>query len=195
MTSDNDPWLIVGLGNGGPWFAGTRHNAGFSVVEHLAARAGARFRWAGPRCRVARIELGGRQVLLAKPLWNINKSGGPVAALMRARQVPTMRVIVVQDDLDFPFGTVWLKRGGGPGGHNGVRSVSEALNSREFARLRFGVGRPAKGQKMGRFVLGKFAEAERDQMPELMERCTEAVETLIAHGLDRAQTGLHTGQR
>lgn len=72
-----------------------------------------RFRWAGPRCRVAQIELAGRPVLLAKPLWNINKAGGPVAALMRARQVPALRLVVVQDDLDFPFGSVWLKRGGG----------------------------------------------------------------------------------
>jgi PTH1 family peptidyl-tRNA hydrolase len=195
VPSDDELWLIAGLGNGGPWFAGTRHNTGFSVVEHLAACAGKRFRWAGPRCRVAEIGLAGRRVLLAKPLWNINKSGGPVAALMRSRQVPTMRLVVVQDDLDFPFGTVWLKRGGGPGGHNGVRSVSETLNSREFARLRFGVGRPAKGEKVSRFVLGKFAEAERKQMPELLDRCTEAVETLIAQGLDRAQTMLHAGQR
>jgi peptidyl-tRNA hydrolase, PTH1 family len=194
VTSD-ELWLVAGLGNGGPWFAGTRHNTGFSVVEHLAARTGARFRWAGPRCRVAEIELSGRRVLLAKPLWNINKSGGPVAVLMRSRQVPTLRLVVVQDDLDFPFGTVWLKRGGGPGGHNGVRSVSETLNSREFARLRFGVGRPAKGEKMSRFVLGKFAEAERKQMPGLLDRCAEAVETLIAQGLDRAQTRLHAGQR
>ncbi|WP_323747815.1 aminoacyl-tRNA hydrolase [Catenulispora rubra] len=200
MTSDDlsprtDLWLIAGLGNAGPWFAGTRHNAGFSVVEHLAARAGARFRWAGPRCRVAQVELAGCPVLLAKPLWNINKSGGPVAALMRARQVPALRLVVVQDDLDFPFGSVWLKRGGGPGGHNGVRSVSDTLNSREYARLRFGVGRPAKGEKVGRFVLGKFAEAEREQMPALLDRCAEAVDLLIAQGLDRAQTVLHTAQR
>jgi peptidyl-tRNA hydrolase, PTH1 family len=188
-------WLIVGLGNGGFWFAGTRHNAGFSVVEHLAARAGARFRWAGPRCRVAEIELAGQPVVLAKPLWNINKSGGPVAALMRARRVGAMRMVVVQDDLDFPFGKVVLKRGGGAGGHNGVRSVSDTVKSHEYTRLRFGVGRPAKGQKMGRFVVGKFAEAEREQMPALLDRCADAVEMLVEQGLSRAQTALHTGQR
>lgn len=134
-------------------------------------------------------------MVLAKPLWNINRSGGPVAALTRSRRVPAVRLVVVHDDLDFPFGTVWLKRGGGPGGHNGVRSVSDTLNSREYARLRFGVGRPAKGEKVSRFVLGKFAEAEREQMPELLDRCAEAVEMLIARGLDRAQTVLHTAQR
>jgi PTH1 family peptidyl-tRNA hydrolase len=194
-VTTQDRWLIAGLGNPGPWFAGTRHNAGFSVVEHLAARAGARFRWAGPRCRVAEIELAGRPVLLAKPLWTINQAGPPVATLMRARQIPATRLVVVQDDLDFPFGTVWLKRGGGPGGHNGVRSVGETLDSREFARLRFGVGRPAKGEKVSRFVLGKFAEAEQEQMPGLLDRCAEAVEMLIPQGLDRAQTALHTTQR
>jgi PTH1 family peptidyl-tRNA hydrolase len=190
VTSD-DLWLIVGLGNPGPWFAGTRHNAGFSAVEHVAARAGARFRFAGPRCRVAEVKLSGRRVLLAKPLWTINQAGAPVAGLLRSRGVPTTRLVVVQDDLDFPFGTVRLKRGGGPGGHNGVRSVSDALGSRDYVRLRFGVGRPAKGQKMGRFVLGDFEEAEQRQMPELLGRCAEAVETLIARGLDRAQTALH----
>lgn len=190
MTSD-DRWLIAGLGNPGPWFAGTRHNAGFSVVDHVAARAGARFRFVGPRCRVAAVELAGRPVLLAKPLWTINQSGVPVAGLSRSRGVPVTRLVVVQDDLDFPFGTVRLKRGGGPGGHNGVRSVSDALGSRDHVRLRFGVGRPAKGQKVSRFVLGRFAEAEQQQMPELLDRCAEAVETLIARGLDRAQTALH----
>lgn len=200
MTTDDprprqEPWLIAGLGNPGPWFAGTRHNAGFTVVEHLAARAGRRFGWAGPRCRVAEIELAGRPVLLAKPLWTINQAGPPLAALMRARRVPAPRLVVVQDDLDFAFGTVWLKRGGGPGGHNGVRSVSETLDSREFARLRFGVGRPANGEKVGRFVLGKFGPQEQERIPELLDRCAEAVESLIANGLDRAQTLLHTGQR
>lgn len=191
MTS-NERWLIAGLGNPGPWFAETRHNAGFSIVEHLAERAGVRFRLRGPRCRLAEIELAGRPILLAKPLWTINQSGSPIAGLMRSHTLPVTRLLVVQDDLDFPFGTVRLKRAGGPGGHNGVRSVSDAIGTRDFLRLRFGVGRPAKGQKMGGFVLGKFTELERQQLPDLRERCATTVQTLIEHGLDKAQTALHT---
>lgn len=188
-----DRRLVAGLGNPGPWFAGTRHNTGFSVVEHLADRAGARFRMAGPRCRVAEIELAGREVLLAKPLWTINQSGPPLAALLRAQGIPpTSGLLVVQDDLDFPFGALRLKRAGGPGGHNGVRSVAEALGTRDFLRLRFGVGRPGQGQSMGRFVLGRFTEAEREQFPGLLDRCAAALEVLMTSGLDRAQTALHS---
>lgn len=187
-----DPWIVAGLGNSGPWFAGTRHNAGFSVVERLAGRAGARFRMAGLRCRVAEIELQGRPVLLAKPLGDINHSGPPLAALLRSRGVAPSRLLVVQDDLDFPFGTVRLKRAGGAGGHNGVRSVGDALGTRDFVRLRFGVGRPAPGQTMGRFVLGKFTEEERTLFPALLDRCAEAVDALVVSGLDRAATGLHS---
>lgn len=188
----NERWLIAGLGNPGPWLAGTRHNAGFSVVEHLAGRAGTRFRMAGPRCRVAEIELAGRPVLLAKPLWTINQSGPPVAALLRSRGIPVAGLLVVQDDLDFPFGTLRLKRAGGPGGHNGVRSVADALGTRDFLRLRFGVGRPASGQSMGGFVLGRFTEAEREQFPGLLDRCTDALQVLMTSGLDKAQTALHS---
>lgn len=187
----NDPWLIAGLGNAGPWFAGTRHNAGFSVVDHLAERTGARFRLRHPRYRLAETEIAGRPVLLAKPLWDINHSGPPVAALLRSRAIPAARLLVVQDDLDFPFGVVRLKRAGGPGGHNGVRSVAEALGTRDFLRLRFGVGRPAPGQKTARFVLGRFTPEEAARFPELSDRCADAVDTLIERGLDKAQTALH----
>lgn len=188
----NERWLIAGLGNAGPWFAGTRHNAGFSVVEHLAEREGTRFRGAGARCRVAEIDLAGQPVILAKPLWNINRSGPPLARLLRARGITVAGLLVVQDDLDFPFGTLRLKRAGGPGGHNGVRSVAEALGTRDFLRLRFGVGRPVRGQSMGRFVLGRFTEAEQVQFPALLDRCATALATLMTSGLDKAQTELHS---
>ncbi|MGK4578726.1 aminoacyl-tRNA hydrolase [Kitasatospora sp. HPMI-4] len=191
MKSD-ERWLVAGLGNPGPWFRGTRHNAGFLAVDRLAERHGAKFRLRAARCRVAEIEIDGRLVVLAKPQWSINLSGNPVRTAMRMYGVPAERLLVVQDDLDFPFGAVRLKRGGGPGGHNGARSVGEALGTRDYIRLRFGIGRPPKGQTIGTFVLKEFSEAERTELPALLDRCADTVEALVTHGLNRAQDRLHT---
>ncbi|MFJ9440896.1 aminoacyl-tRNA hydrolase [Kitasatospora sp. NPDC101235] len=190
MTPDA-PWLIAGLGNPGPWFRLTRHNAGFLAVDRLAERHGARFRRRGIATLVAEIAVDGHRVLLAKPLWSINLSGRPVAALLRRHGVPVERLVVVQDDLDFAFGSARLKRGGGPGGHNGVRSVGEVLGIRDFVRLRFGIGRPPKGQSVGDFVLRKFSEQELAAMPDELDRCADALETLVRRGLNRAQDALN----
>ncbi|GHF40706.1 peptidyl-tRNA hydrolase [Kitasatospora xanthocidica] len=184
-------WLIAGLGNPGPWFRQTRHNAGFLAVDRLAERHGARFRRRGIATLVAEIEVDGRPVLLAKPLWFINLSGRPVAALLRRYGVPVERLVVVQDDLDFAFGSARLKRGSGPGGHNGVRSVGEVLGTRDFVRLRFGIGRPPKGQSVGDFVLKKFSDDELAVMPSELDRCADALETLVRLGLNRAQDTLN----
>ncbi|MFJ2190224.1 aminoacyl-tRNA hydrolase [Kitasatospora sp. NPDC087861] len=190
MTPDA-PWLIVGLGNPGPWFRLTRHNAGFLTVDRLAERYGARFRRRGIGALVAAIEVDGHRVVLAKPQWFINLSGRPVAGLMRRHGVPVEHLVVVQDDLDFAFGTGKLKRGGGPGGHNGVRSVGEVLGTRDFVRLRFGIGRPPKGQSIGDFVLKKFSDAEQAGLSGVLDRCADALETLVRRGLNRAQDALN----
>ncbi|MEU9076807.1 aminoacyl-tRNA hydrolase [Kitasatospora sp. NPDC004745] len=190
MTTDT-PWLIAGLGNPGPWFRLTRHNAGFLAVDRLAERHGARFRRRGIGVQVAEIEVDGRRVLLAKPQWFINLSGRPVAALLRRHGVPAAQLVVVQDDLDFAFGTGRLKRGGGPGGHNGVRSVGEVLGTRDFVRLRFGIGRPPKGQSVGDFVLKRFSDEEQAALPGVLDRCADALETLVRLGLNRAQDTLN----
>ncbi|WP_051711006.1 aminoacyl-tRNA hydrolase [Streptomyces sp. NRRL S-350] len=193
MTPDaGAPWLIAGLGNPGPWFRLTRHNAGFLAVDRLAERHGARFRRRGIATLVAEIQVDGHPVLLAKPLWFINLSGRPVAGLLRRYGVPVERLVVAQDDLDFPFGSARLKRGGGPGGHNGVRSVGEALGTRDFIRLRFGVGRPPKGQSVGDFVLAKFSDDELAVMPDELDACADALEALVRLGLNRAQDILNT---
>ncbi|WP_369184353.1 aminoacyl-tRNA hydrolase [Streptomyces sp. Y1] len=191
MTPDA-PWLIAGLGNPGPWFRLTRHNAGFLAVDRLAERHGARFRRRGLAAKVAEIEVDGREVLLAKPLWwSINLSGRPVAALLRRYGVPVERLVVVQDDLDFAYGAAKLKRGGGPGGHNGARSVGDVLGTRDFVRLRFGIGRPPKGQSVGDYVLKKFTEDELAAMPGVLDRCADSLETLVRLGLNRAQDALN----
>ncbi|MFJ1793450.1 aminoacyl-tRNA hydrolase [Kitasatospora griseola] len=186
----DERWLVAGLGNPTRRYAGTRHNAGFLVADRLAERHGAR--WRGVTTRTASFALDGRTVLLAEPQWSINLSGRPVAALLRRHQVPVERLLVIQDDLDFPFGAARLKRGGGPGGHNGARSVHTALGTADYARLRVGVGRPPKGVKVSDFVVDRFSEQEQQRMPELLDRCADAVEAFVLRGLNRAQDVLHT---
>ncbi|OKJ17285.1 aminoacyl-tRNA hydrolase [Kitasatospora sp. CB01950] len=186
----DERWLVAGLGNPTRRYAGTRHNAGFLVADRLAERHGAR--WRGLTTRTASFELDGRTVLLAEPQWSINLSGRPVAALLRRRQVPLERLLVVQDDLDFRFGTARMKRGGGPGGHNGARSVHKALGTADYARLRVGVGRPPKGTRVDQWVVDRFSSDEQELMPELLDRCADAVEAFVLRGLNRAQDVLHT---
>ena len=132
------PWLVVGLGNPGPAYAGNRHNVGHMVLEELARRTGARFTSHRTRAQVADVRLGvlpggapGPRVVLAKPTSYMNVSGGPVAGLVQYLQVPTDRVVVVHDEIDIPFATVRLKQGGGEGGHNGLRSISSALGTKD----------------------------------------------------------------
>lgn len=190
MADDRE--LVVGLGNPGPRYAGTRHNAGFMVVELLATRMGGRFKAHKGRCDVVEGRLAGKPVVLVKPKAYMNESGGPVASISRFYKVPVARIIVVHDDLDLPYGTVRLKRGGGDGGHNGLRSTTHALGSREFARVRFGIGRPPGRQDPADYVLREFSAAERKELPYLIDRAADAVEALLAQGLDAAQNVFHS---
>jgi peptidyl-tRNA hydrolase, PTH1 family len=179
--------LIVGLGNPGPRYAGTRHNIGFEVVGLLAQRMGGKFKAHKGRCDVVEGRLGDASVVLAKPKAYMNISGGPVVSIARFYKVPVERITVVHDELDLPFGSLRLKRGGGDGGHNGLRSISAALGNREHARVRFGIGRPPGQQDPADFVLRDFASAQRKELPFLIDRAADAVEVLIAQGLEAAQ--------
>jgi peptidyl-tRNA hydrolase, PTH1 family len=179
--------LIVGLGNPGPRYAGTRHNIGFEVVGLLAQRMGGKFKANKGRCDVVEGRLGDASVVLAKPKAYMNISGGPVVSIARFYKVPVERITVVHDELDLPFGSLRLKRGGGDGGHNGLRSISAALGNREYARVRFGIGRPPGQQDPADFVLREFAAAQRKELPFLIDRAADAVEVLIAQGLEAAQ--------
>ncbi len=183
----DDRNLIVGLGNPGPRYAGTRHNIGFEVVGVLAERMGGKFKAHKGRCDVVEGRLGGAPVVLAKPKAYMNISGGPVVSIARFYKVPVERITVVHDELDLPFGSLRLKRGGGDGGHNGLRSISAALGNREYARVRFGIGRPPGQQDPADFVLREFASAQRKELPFLIDRAADAVELLIAQGLEAAQ--------
>lgn len=192
MTESTVPALVVGLGNPGAEYERTRHNAGFLVADVLAERIGGRFtvhKKSGADLVEARLD--GRKVLLAKPRSYMNVSGRPVAALARLFSVPATEIIVVHDELDLPFGTVRLKRGGGEGGHNGLRSISNALSTKDYLRVRFGVGRPPGRQDPADFVLKPFSAAERKEVPVLVEQAADAVELLLRVGLETAQNQLH----
>ena len=187
----DDVWLVVGLGNPGPGYAGNRHNAGFMVVDLLAERQRARFKAHKSRAEVVEGRVAGRRVVLAKPRSYMNESGGPVAGLRDFFRVPVERLVVVHDELDIPYGALRLKVGGGDNGHNGLRSIRRSLGSGEFYRVRFGIGRPPGRQDPADFVLRDFAPVERKDLPWHLDRAADAVECLLADGLDRAQNTYH----
>ena len=183
----DERWLIVGLGNPGPEYAGNRHNVGFMVADLLAARMGARFKRDRSRAVVAADRLAGIPVTLAKPQSYMNLSGGAVATLRSFYKIPADRIVVVHDELDIPFGTIRLKQGGGDNGHNGLRSLTAALGTRDYFRVRVGIGRPPGRMDPADFVLHDFSAAERSQLPDLLARSADAVQTLLQKGLAAAQ--------
>jgi PTH1 family peptidyl-tRNA hydrolase len=189
----DERWLIVGLGNPGPQYAGNRHNAGFMVADLLAGRVGARFKRDRSRADVADGRLAGVPVTLGKPRSFMNLSGGPVAALRSFYKIPPGRIVVVHDELDIPFAAIRLKLGGGDNGHNGLRSVTAAIGTRDYYRVRCGIGRPAGRMDAADFVLHDFAAAERTLLPEFLRRAADAVEALLAGGLAAAQNEFHPG--
>ncbi|WNG86525.1 aminoacyl-tRNA hydrolase [Mycobacterium sp. ITM-2016-00317] len=187
-----EPVLVVGLGNPGPNYATTRHNIGFMVVDVLADRMGEKFKvHKKSGAEVATGRLAGRSVVLAKPRVYMNESGRQVGPLAKFYSVAPADVVVVHDELDIDFGRIRLKGGGGVAGHNGLRSVSSALGSNDFHRVRVGIGRPP-GQKSGAtFVLENFNSVERKEVPTIIEQAADATELLIAHGLEPAQNTVH----
>ena len=186
-----DRWLIVGLGNPGPAYAGNRHNVGFMVLDLLAERVGGRFKAHKGRADIVEGRLAGEPVVLAKPKSYMNESGGPVASVRGFFKIPLEQVVVVHDELDITYGTLRLKRGGGDGGHNGLRSLSRSLGSREYLRVRVGIGRPPGRQDPADFVLEDFRAAERKDLPFFVDRAADAVEALITVGLEPAQNRFH----
>ncbi|WP_141578285.1 aminoacyl-tRNA hydrolase [Actinomadura sp. WMMA1423] len=190
---DADLWLVVGLGNPGPSYAKNRHNAGFMVLDELAARAGGRFKSHRARADVLEGRLAGARAVLAKPRSFMNESGGPVKGLRDFYKVPVERLVVVHDELDIPFSAVRLKQGGGDNGHNGLRSVTKSLGAKDYLRVRFGVGRPPGRMDPAAFVLKDFSAAERRDLGFEVDRAADAVEALVADGLAAAQNVFHVG--
>ncbi|MFD6562992.1 aminoacyl-tRNA hydrolase [Micromonospora profundi] len=196
MTDEAGPWLVVGLGNPGREYAGNRHNVGFMVADLLAGRVGARFgrhKRAVAEVAEGRLGFGGPKLVLAKPLTYMNLSGGPVAALSQFYKVPPAQVIAVHDELDIAFGQVRIKCGGGEGGHNGLRSMSKSLGTKDYVRVRFGVGRPPGRQDPADYVLSDFGAAERKELDFLVDRAADVVESVILKGVEPTQNIYHGG--
>lgn len=181
------PWLVVGLGNPGPEYAGNRHNIGFMVADLLAGRIGAKFKAHRSRNQVVEGRLAGQRVVLAKPASFMNLSGGPVAGLRDFYKAPLERLVVVHDELDVDYAALRLKRGGGDNGHNGLKSITKALGP-DYYRVRAGVGRPPGRMEVADFVLRDFSSTERKELDWFVDRAADAVEALLTEGLERAQT-------
>lgn len=187
-----EPLLVVGLGNPGPAYSKTRHNVGLMVADRLADRVGSSFKvHKRSGADVATGRLAGRSVLLARPRCFMNESGRQVAPLAKFYSVPPGDVVVIHDELDLDFGRIRLKLDGGEGGHNGLRSVASALGTKQFQRVRIGIGRPPGRKDPAAFVLERFAAAERTEVPTICEQAADATESLIELGLEPAQNIVH----
>lgn len=192
------PWLVVGLGNPESRYARNRHNIGRMVIDLLVERTGATLSRHRTRARVAEVRLGllpggapGPRAVLAEPTAFMNVSGGPVRALTQFYGLGAERLLVIHDDIDLPEHTLRLKRGGGEGGHNGLRSVSQALGTRDYARLRVGIGRPPGRQDVADFVLTDLPPRSRAQWGVTLEQAADAVQTVVLKGFEQAQAVLH----
>lgn len=186
--SENDAWLVVGLGNPGPTYAGTRHNIGAVVIDELANRASTNLkRHKRALAEVAEVKISSQQAILVKPLSYMNESGGPVKALASFYKIPLDQIIVLHDELDIPLEAIRIKLGGGDNGHNGLKSIRSAFGSGDWYRIRLGIGRPPGQQDPSSFVLKPFGSNEAVSVAFLRDNGADAVETLITAGLTEAQ--------
>lgn len=197
--SASSPWLVVGLGNPGAHYAITRHNAGRLTVDLLARRGGASLRAHGSGTHTADIRLGvgpggvpGPKAVIAVPDSYMNTSGGPIGRLMRFLSITPDRLLVIHDDLDLPAHELRLKRGGGEGGHNGLKSISQVLGTKDYHRLRIGIGRPPGRQDPADFVLATIGLKDRAEWDVTFERAADVVEDIVTGGFTTAQQTLHS---
>ncbi|GIJ25873.1 peptidyl-tRNA hydrolase [Micromonospora qiuiae] len=196
MTDETGPWLVVGLGNPGREYAGNRHNVGFMVADLLAGRLGGKFgrhRRAVAEVAEVRLGFGGPKLVLVKPLTYMNLSGGPVVGLAQFYKVPPARVVAVHDELDIGYGQLRVKCGGGEGGHNGLRSMSKSLGTKDYVRVRFGIGRPPGRQDPADYVLSNFGAVERKELDFLVDRAADVVESVVIRGVEPTQNLYHGG--
>ena len=201
MTQESSPWLIVGLGNPGAKYAGNRHNLGHMVANALADMMGARFNSHKAGAQVAEGRMGtlpggapGPLCRVAKLCCYMNVSGGPTSALAKFYSVPPERLLVVHDELDIPPHALRLKIGGGEGGHNGLRSISSSLGTRQYARMRVGIGRPPGQMDTADFVLGDLPRKEAQDWALTITQAADAVADVVQTDFLAAQQRLHAAQ-
>jgi len=175
-------WLIVGLGNPGEEYRFTRHNIGFLVLERLAERKGITFEGEAEEAKWGSVEVN----ILAKPVTYVNRRGKAVKGLVERWGVSLDHLLIVHDDIDLPFGRLRIKRGGGDGGHKGVRSIIASLKDEGFPRLKLGIGRPPQKEQVVKHVRGNFIPAEEEILPAYLDKAVSAVETLISEGIEAA---------
>lgn len=189
-------WVVAGLGNPGSRYAGTRHNAGFLLLDALVSSVAPQARWRTQfKGETLAVTLGADSALLLKPQTYMNLSGESVQECLAFQKVAPAQLIVVHDEIDLPFGTLRIKKGGGSGGHNGLKSITEMLSTPDYFRIRIGIGRPgelaadaaARHQDVSSYVLAPFSAEERRALDDLFKRASAALETLIKSGLAEAQ--------
>lgn len=178
-------WLVAGLGNPGAEYRGTRHNVGFEVVEELAERHGIPMKRRAMRAVIGDGLIAGQRVILVRPMTYMNLSGEAVGAIARMHKLLPERVLVVVDDMALPLGRLRIRPQGSAGGHNGLESIERHLNTRAYPRIRIGVGAARPG-RMVDHVLGRFRPEEREAVAEAIDRAADAVEAILADGLERA---------
>jgi PTH1 family peptidyl-tRNA hydrolase len=187
------PWVVVGLGNPGPTYAGHRHNVGYLVADELVRRIGSPFKaHRASRSEVAEGRLGmpgqpGPRLVVVRPRSYMNEVGGPTKAVLKFYGATPERLVAIHDELDIPFDTMRLKYSGGDNGHNGLRSLRSALGTGDFYRVRVGIGRPPGRQDPADFVLSGYSTTERKELPFQVDRAADAVEALLTLGLAEAQ--------
>ena len=190
----SDAWLIVGLGNPGPEYEKTRHNIGQMVLDELAKEVGGSFKKHSKASAVVvegRLGFGGPKVILMKSLGYMNTSGGPVSAVAKFYGIDPDHIIVVHDELDIPFDTIKLKIGGGEGGHNGLRDITKALGTKDYYRVRTGIGRPPGRMDTADFVLKPFSSTEAKDLPFLISNAADETMMLVKEGLLATQQRYH----
>lgn len=185
MTPES-AYLLIGLGNPGREYQNNRHNFGFMLIDRLAVRLGARGLKVQSKAIVTTTSYEDRRLILAKPQTYMNLSGQSAQGLLHFYKLPTEHMLIAHDDLDIPFGTIRMRPGGGPGGQKGVASTIERLGTKDFARLRLGIGRPPGRMDPSAYVLQDFSRDEMKILSELLDRAADATLEFVLNGLDKA---------